>query len=177
MGGRRVQKKEKVHLKVRVCDRRTPSNDYMKYYRVVRHWVKKKHGLSEPDLEMLFFLYSEHLFSRKDFDDYAKIMPWDKKRFERLLKDGWIVKWRKEGMDKNRYALYCMSMKGKLMISSVYKKLNGEEDFSLKTEKNPVMKKSAGFADKTVANMMRKINEKQRERRLKAVHARRDGER
>jgi hypothetical protein len=175
--GRRVQKKEKVHLKIQTCKRREPTNDYLKFYRVVRHWAKKKYGLSEPDLEMLYFLYSEHLFSRQDFEDYDNIMSWDKSRFDRLLKDGWIIKWRKEGMDKNRWALYCVSFKCKRAITSIYKKLNGEEDFSMRTTKNPVIKKTAGFADKTVAQQMRKINERNRERRLTAVHARRDGAR
>ena len=34
-------------------------NDCLKYWRVIRYFVKRKHGLTTCDLEMLLFLYSE----------------------------------------------------------------------------------------------------------------------
>ena len=37
-------------------DRKEPTHDYLKYWRVVRFWVKATHGISTPDLEMMLFL-------------------------------------------------------------------------------------------------------------------------
>ena len=36
--------------------RKLPDHDFMKYWRVIRYWVKAKYGLGTPDLEMLLFL-------------------------------------------------------------------------------------------------------------------------
>ena len=44
--------------------RRIPTHDYLKYWRVIRYWVKAKYGLSTPDLDMLLFLYSEEMFNK-----------------------------------------------------------------------------------------------------------------
>ena len=46
-------------------DRKEPTHDYLKYWRVVRFWVKAVHGISTPDLEMMLFLYSEEIFDKK----------------------------------------------------------------------------------------------------------------
>jgi hypothetical protein len=175
--GQYMKERENVQLVVRKYDTREPSFDYLKYMRVARLWIHKVHGLSLPDLEMLLFLRTERLFSRQDFDKYENIMSWDKGRFSRLLKDGWIVKWRTEGKDRNRYALYNVSPRGKKILASFYRKLSGDEDYSLDTRKNPVMKKSAGFSDKTLAMQMKKINEENRERRLTPVRLRKDRKR
>jgi hypothetical protein len=177
MGRRKPHPKEKVYLNVKKFQPVAPKRDFLKYYRVVRHWAKKKYGLSGPDLEMLYFLKGEHLFSTKTFEKYNNIFPWDEGRFKRLKRDGWITKWRTEGMDKNRWALYTVSVKGKRAITSIYKKLNGEEDFSMVPSKNPVLKKTAGFVDKTIAMQMKEINKENRELRLIAVAQRRDKKR
>ena len=39
--------------------------DYLKYWRVVRYFVKSKYGLTTAELEMLLFLNSEDIFSRE----------------------------------------------------------------------------------------------------------------
>ena len=36
--------------------------DYLKYWRVIRQFTKIKYGLTQSDLDMLFFLYSEKYF-------------------------------------------------------------------------------------------------------------------
>ena len=37
-------------------------NDCLKYWRVIRYFVKQKYGLTTGDLDMLLFLYSEDIF-------------------------------------------------------------------------------------------------------------------
>ena len=83
-----------------------PTHDYLKYWRVIRYWVKAKYGLSTPDLEMLLFLYSEQMFNKTQFTKYEELMSWDVKRFGRLLKDDWIHVWRKrKGNETTLYEL------------------------------------------------------------------------
>jgi len=51
--------------------------DYLKYWRVIRHYAKRKYGVTTPELEMLLFLRSEKYFSKDDFDEYNELMSWD----------------------------------------------------------------------------------------------------
>ena len=38
--------------------------DYLKYWRVIRYYVKAKYSISTGELDMLLFLYSEDYFSK-----------------------------------------------------------------------------------------------------------------
>ncbi len=99
------------------------SENYLKYWRVVRYYIKKKYNLTTAELEVLLFLKTEGRFSRNDFDTFNEVVSWDKKRFERLRQQGWIEVFRKKhGKHK---ALYQLTYKSKRVIASVYSKLNG----------------------------------------------------
>ena len=68
------------------------SENYLKYWRVVRYYIKRKYNLTTAELEVLLFLKTEGRFSRDDFDTFNEVVSWDKKRFEKLRQDGWIIK-------------------------------------------------------------------------------------
>jgi DNA-binding MarR family transcriptional regulator len=138
-------------------DRIEPKQDWLKYWRVVRYWVREAYGLRYPELEMLLFLYSEDLFSYKDFESYERIMSWDVVRFKRLLRDGWIRKWR-ENTNKE-CALYTLSFKGKSLMSSVYRKLSGLEVITESPNRNPIFKKKASSQSKIYKEMILEMNE------------------
>lgn len=137
-------------------DRKEPKFDYLKYFKVVRYWVKRTHGVSLADLEMLLFLYGERLFKRSDFNEFEELFYWDVHRFERLLREGWISKWRKQ---KGReVALYEVSYKGKRLMVSVYKKLAGEEKISESSNRNPIFKNNSPYMDKVYRRAIKKMN-------------------
>ena len=91
---RKVPGKGYIDRRRIVYDRKEPKYDYLKYLRVVRYWVKQTYGVGLADLEMLLFLYNERLFKRSDFNEYEELFSWDVLRFNDLLRDGWISKWR-----------------------------------------------------------------------------------
>ena len=143
--------------KVRInYDRKQPTFDYLKYWRVVRYWVKRTHGLGLADMEMLMFLYSERLFTRSKFNEYDEIFSWDKNRFENLRQNGWITVWRKR--NGSEAALYEISHKGKLLITNIYKKLSGEQPISEKPERNPIFKKNSPYTDKVYRRAIKQMN-------------------
>ena len=143
-------------------NRRMPKDNWLKYFRVVRYYISKKHNLSLPNLEMLLFLYSEGLFSRSDFSEFEQIMSWDKKRFEKLRQDGWIIMWRKaKGSEP---ALYEISRKAKQVLSSMYKKLSGEESISENKYLNPIFAADADYMDKVYRRAIKRLNQEQRQR-------------
>lgn len=135
-------------------EKAAPKNDYLKYWRVIRYFVKAKYGISTADLEMLLFLYSEKYFSKAKFDEFNELISWDVKRFENLLKNDWIVVFRKRTKSRS---LYEISYKGRRMIGSIYKKLNGEEIPESLTS-NPIFYKNVSYMDKVYRNMIRKMN-------------------
>ena len=58
--------------------------DYLKYWRVIRYFIKSKYGLTTADLEMLIFLYSESYFDKNKFQEFNELISWDVSRFDRL---------------------------------------------------------------------------------------------
>ena len=66
----------------------------LKYYRLVRKWACKTYGLNDADLELLIYLDCVSRFTRNDFINGTYIYSWDKKRWDRLRKEGWIEVWR-----------------------------------------------------------------------------------
>ena len=117
--------------------RKPPPNDYLKYWRVIRYFVKAKYGISTGELDMLLFLYSEKYFSKDKFNEFDELLSWDVNRFDKLLRDGWITVFRK--------------------IGSMYKKLNGEE-IPVSPSVNPMFLKNVSYTDKVYRNMILEMN-------------------
>ena len=128
--------------------------DYLKYWRVIRYYVKAKYNISTGELDMLLFLYSEDYFSKDKFNEFDELLSWNVNRFDKLLRDGWIEVFRKrEGKTKG---LYELSYKSKRMINSIYKKLNGEEIPS--SEHNPIFHRNVKYTDKVYRNFIKDMN-------------------
>ena len=80
--------------------------DYLKYWRVVRYFVKSKYKISTGELDMLLFLYSEKYFGKDKFKEFDELLSWNVNRFDQLLKRGWIEVFRKRvGKNKTLYSL------------------------------------------------------------------------
>ena len=129
----------------------------MKYWRVVRKWALAKYGVSWADLDLLFFLYGEGLFSNKDFYSFSFTLIWDKTRFPRLKREGWITQWRAGETGRHR-ALFEVSTKGKKMIGAIYRKLSGQDAISENMEKNPMYKASAPPSQKAMRAVIERMN-------------------
>jgi CDP-diacylglycerol pyrophosphatase len=76
--------------------RKPPPQDYLKYWRVVRYFVKAKYGLPQADLDILLFLYSEKYFSKDKFMSSTSCSHGTSNASTRLLRDGWISVFRKK---------------------------------------------------------------------------------
>ena len=130
-------------------------SDYLKYWRVVRQFIKVKHKLSQSDLDILLFLKSEEYFSKDKFKEFDDLISWERNRFERLRQDGWIEVFRKR-MGK-RKALYQLSQKAKRVTTSIYKYLNGKE-IPISNDGNPMFLRNVSYTDKVYRNFIIKMN-------------------
>lgn len=132
-------------------------NDYLKYWRVIRQFVKIKYELTQADLDMLLFLYSEKYFDRDKFEEFDTLLGWDKQRFERLRKEGWIQVFRSPMTPGGRKAIYQLSIKSTRMIQSIYKKLNGEE-IPVSETHNKMFQRNVSYSDKVYRDMIIEMN-------------------
>ena len=113
-----------------------------KYYRLVRRWACKTYNLTDADLELLIYLDCKARFTRNDFINGIYTYSWDKNRWERLRKEGWIDVWRERNRTTIKYSVYKTSFKCQQLISRIYRILLAEEDL-------PTSYRSTFFNNKT----------------------------
>ncbi len=118
----------------------------LKYYRLVRRWACKTYDLKDADLELLVYLDCKELFTRNDFIDGVYTYSWDKNRWERLRRDGWIDVFKERNRTTSKYAVYKVSSKSKRLINRIYRILLAEED--LPTATTSVFYKNKTYTDK-----------------------------
>tara|TARA_R110000822_G_scaffold36734_16_gene103269 strand:+ start:6900 stop:7409 length:510 start_codon:yes stop_codon:yes gene_type:complete len=157
--------KAKKNDKQLVKQARVQDYNFLKYWRVVRYWAKRKYEISEPDLEILLYLYDIDLFTRGQFRKFEGLLSWDKTRFNQLRDKGYIVQWR-EDKTRRQAKLYTLSVSAKRMISTLYKKLLQEEHIPENRHNNPIFSGS-DYTDKVYRQAIRRMN-KEREARIKA---------
>lgn len=119
-----------------------------KYYRLVRKWACKQNDLNDADLELLIYLNCLDRFTRDDFINGTYAYSWDKTRWDRLRKSGWIDVWRHRNRTTIKYSVYKTSFKCNLLISRIYKILLGEEDIPMKSSN--VFYKNKSYTDKVM---------------------------
>ena len=73
-------------------------------------------------------------------------MAWDKNRWEKLRKNGWVDVWREGDRKKSKGSIFKTSFKAQQLISRIYRVLLGEED--LPTSERSVFYKNKTYTDK-----------------------------
>ena len=138
--------------------------DYLKYWRVISYFIKAKYNLTQAQLDTLLFLKSEPYFSRDTFQEFNELLSWNQRRFDILLRDGWIEVFRKR-MGKTK-ALYQLSYKSERLLKSLYDKLEGAE-IPTSLSGNPLFHKNVPYTHKVYRKMIIEMNKKIRKDRLK----------
>ena len=129
----------------------------LKYYRLVRKWACKTYGLKDADLELLIYLDCKNRFTRQEFIDGTYTYSWDKERWERLRKEGWIEVWRHRNRTTIKYSVYKTSVKCKLLINKIYRILLGQEDLPTSKQRNVIMQGKT-YTDKVMKKAIELIN-------------------
>ena len=117
-----------------------------KYYRLTRKWACKTYGLTDSDLELLIYLYCMGRFTRDDFIKGVYAYSWDKHRWEKLRKKGWIEVWRHRNRTTIKYSIFKTSFKCSQLISRIYRILLGEED--IPTSEKSIFYKNKSYTEK-----------------------------
>ncbi len=137
------------------------NRDYLKYWRVISYFIKTKYNLKQAELDTLLFLNSESYFSKEKFKEFNELLSWNKRRFDILLRDGWIEVFRKRsGVHKT---LYQLSYKSQRLLKSIYDKLEGTEIPD--SQHNPMFHRNVSYTDKVYRNMIKEMNKTIRQQR------------
>jgi len=104
---------------------------------------------------MLLFLYSEQYFDNGKFKEFNNLLGWNRGRFLKLVREGWIEVFRKG--QRGIKSIYCLSYKSKRVIKSIYDKLEGAEIPTSQTS-NPMFAKNVSYSDKVYRNMIIEMN-------------------
>lgn len=123
----------------------------LKHYRIIRKWAARNHNLQEADLELLIYFDCLDHFTKNDYKIGVLAYSWDNKRWNRLLKEGWISVWRKRNHTTQKYNIYKTSFKCRQMITRVYKMLLDEEEI-------PLIKKPESYSERMLGLAIKKIN-------------------
>lgn len=122
--------------------------DFLQYYGLIERIYSRDNGLSLAMFRLLFYLDAIPYFTRNDFLDGTLYFAWDKRLFNHLLKEDWITvvqNGHRRGGDHNHYNT---SLKGKIMVNTVYKILCGQEELPEKYKRNRD-KTDSRYIDKT----------------------------
>jgi hypothetical protein len=114
----------------------------LKHYRIVRKWACKNNSLNDADQD---FLNGTYTYS------------WDKRRWQRLVREGWISVWRHKNNTTQKYSLYKTSVKCKLLINKIYRILLGQEDLPTSKQRNVIMQGKT-YTDKVMKKAIELIN-------------------
>ena len=131
--------------------------DFLKYYRLVSRWACTNYDLGVADLELLFYLDPIKYFTIDDFKEGTLYYSWDKERFYRLQRNGWIEKIHKGVGRRGDHNKYKVSQKGKLLINRIYRILLNEEDLPESAKRNKIMKRTR-YIDKVYSQAIKKFN-------------------
>ena len=129
----------------------------LKHYRIIRKWACKNNDLNDSDLELLIYFDCIEYFTKNDFIEGTYSYSWDNRRWNRLLKEGWIVVWRKRNHTTQKYHIYKVSFKCKHLINKMYKIMLGEEDISMNGRSNKLVK-GESYTDKVLTKAISYVN-------------------
>jgi len=129
----------------------------LKHYRIIRKWACKTCDIKEADLELLIYLDSIEHFTKDDFKKGTYSYSWDNRRWNRLLKQGWITVWRKRNRTTQKYHIYKVSQKCKQLISRMYRIMLGDEDIPTSSKSNIIMRKNS-YMDKVLSKSIEYVN-------------------
>tara|TARA_B110000114_G_scaffold94578_1_gene99744 strand:+ start:655 stop:1101 length:447 start_codon:yes stop_codon:yes gene_type:complete len=129
----------------------------LKHYRVIRKWACRNNGLNDADLELLVYFDCMEFFTKHDFKIGTYAYSWDNRRWNRLLKEGWIVVWRTRNRTTQKYNIYKVSFKCKQLISKMYRIMLGEEDIPSSEKRNSIMRGKT-YTDKVLQTAIHNVN-------------------
>ena len=129
----------------------------LKHYRIIRKWACNNNDLTDAELELLIYLDRKDMFTKHDFEIGTYSYSWNNRRWNKLLKQGWITIWRNRNRTTHKYNIYKVSFKCKQPIQRMYRIMLGEEDIPTSERRNSIMKGKT-YMDKVLITSIYNVN-------------------
>ena len=129
----------------------------LKHYRLIRKWACKNNNLNDADLELLIYFDCMDLFTKQDFKIGTYAYSWDNRRWNKMVKNNWIVTWRQRNRTTQKYNIYKVSFKCKQLIARMYRIMLGKEDLPTSKRRNPIMRGKT-YTDKVLITAIHNLN-------------------
>ena len=129
----------------------------LKHYRLIRKWACRNNNLNDTDLELLIYFDCMDLFTKQDFKIGSYAYSWDNRRWNKMIKNNWIVVWRNRNRTTQKYNIYKVSFKCRQLIARMYRIMLGEEDVPTSKRRNSIMHGKT-YTDKVLITAIKNVN-------------------
>ena len=129
----------------------------LKHYRIIRKWACRNNDLTDAELELLIYLDCKDIFSKHDFEIGTYSYSWDNRRWNKLLKNDWIVVLRHRNRTTQTYHLYKVSFKCKQLINRMYRIMLGKDDIPISERRNKIIRGTT-YMDKVLTRSIENVN-------------------
>jgi hypothetical protein len=132
--------------------------DFLMYIRIVFKWATENYpDLSRPEIEILLYLYGLGAFSKKQFNDYHKLVSlFAIKSLNHFVNKGYVQLWRpRKGKE---YALYTLTQKAKLLCNKMHKYSCGLSEIPTNPISNNMYRKDAPRINNYYLDMIKRMN-------------------
>jgi len=129
----------------------------LKHYRLIRKWACRNNDLNDADLELLIYFDCMDLFTKQDFKIGTYAYSWDNRRWNKMIKNNWIVVWRNRNRTTQKYNIYKVSFKCRQLIAKMYRIMLGEDDVPTSKRRNSIMHGKT-YTDKVLITAIKNVN-------------------
>ena len=129
----------------------------LKHYRLIRKWACRNNNLNDADLELLIYFDCMDLFTKQDFKIGTYAYSWDNRRWNKMIKNNWIVVWRNRNRTTQKYNIYKVSFKCRQLIAKMYRIILGEDDVPTSKRRNSIMHGKT-YTDKVLITAIKNVN-------------------
>ncbi len=129
----------------------------LKHYRIIRKWACKNNDLSDAELELLIYFDCMGHFTKHGFKIGTCSYSWDNRRWNGLVKQGWIIVWRNRNRTTQKYNIYEVSFKCKQLISRMYRIMLGDDDIPTSQRRNKLIAGNS-YTDKVLTEAIYNVN-------------------
>ena len=130
----------------------------LKHYRLIRKWACRNNNLNDADLELLIYFDCMDLFTKQDFKIGTYAYSWDNRRWNKMIKNNWIVTWRQRNRTTQKYNIYQVSFKCKQLIARMYRIMLGQDDVPVSKRRNTIMRGKT-YTDKVLITAIKNVNQ------------------
>ncbi len=121
---------------------RTPVNYNHKFVRTVARYICHRFEIKKMDLDMILFLYDEHLFTKTEFRIYQRQIYKSWLYFPYMLEKGYIKVFKEKERNISRTTVYTISNRAKVICRKYYEYNNLEKKIPLTGKERGVLRSS-----------------------------------